>query len=632
MKRLFLFFGLLSTIFFSTQAQVNVTQYADESLFEIKPVFNQDNVEEGTPQYQTQIEAEITHGFELMGEGKVDEALDIFINLSSEYPDEAYFEFCKGMVYYTIDQSELARESLEKSLRLDPTLFVANYYLALVFNEEGEFKSAKNELNKIAELEDYAGLANYGLALVDINQGFPYRALSHLKKSVKVDPEFSDSYFPLGMIEFYRGSEKNAKKYLDKAVELVPDWEEAIIFRGLVSIVADGNTDQFQKDITLLTSIDPTNYHYHSINGYLEMELGNYDKAVENFKKSLNLSVDTTHTGKHKFSSKMENDKNLNFAINQYSDERFKFYDEELKKVNRGICYIIEKEYIMAQKMFDSVLVDNEYQVLYFLKAHAYNKQYKNDLAIKYYSKALALDSTIFNAYEQRADCYLKNKDLASAYQDYESMIALNPKSKLGYKGRGSILIQSGYYVQAYRDYTKCIVLDRTDSDAFFDRAMAATYLNNFEEVNANLMMVVNLEPDDDESYLLLAENYLAMKDSLSAISMLDSAIKYERYKSYLYELKGKIQMSLGEYENAIETYSKAINYTYPREHKFHRAKCYYMVGKMDFAEKELKNFLKYENDHPEGNYLMGKIYLDMGKASKGEKLKQRGIDLGYQP
>lgn len=136
--------------------------------------------------------------------------------------------------------------------------------------------------------------------------------------------------------------------------------------------------------------------------------------------------------------------------------------------LDNGIYDIQDGKYASAVENIDkSIAIKNDWEIPYFYRAVAYQAMEKFDDAIMDYSKALALNNKMTDAYYNRAKITLTRKDVE------------NPD------------IQS-----AVKDLELAIELDEKFLDALYALAAAHKKLGNFEIAVEYLDKLIAIEPE----------------------------------------------------------------------------------------------------------------------------------------
>ena len=127
----------------------------------------------------------------------------------------------------------------------------------------------------------------------------------------------------------------------------------------------------------------------------------------------------------------------------------------------------------------------------FFEAYHGRGLAHKNisevDSAIEDYNKAIDLNSNFAEAYNNRGITHEQIDDYESAIKDYNKAIELNPDLDEAYNNRGVVYYKRGDYHRAIVDYTKTIDLNPDDAIAYYNRGEALLHLSKWEEAKADL-------------------------------------------------------------------------------------------------------------------------------------------------
>jgi len=142
--------------------------------------------------------------------------------------------------------------------------------------------------------------------------------------------------------------------------------------------------------------------------------------------------------------------------------------------------------------------------------------------AVKYYTKAIALDPKDVDLLSSRASLLEENGDHRQAVKDYTTAITFDPKNSDLYKSRANSLKEDGAYRSAIKDYTVVIDALATERDndlelalILKDRAECYMALGEWEKAFADHKKMVKLGGDDwsPNSYWYWAADSLRSAD-----------------------------------------------------------------------------------------------------------------------
>lgn len=617
-------------------AQIDLRTYAQDDLFTVKRTITEETLSEdkalkNEEEHNTFIQEEINKGLKFVEDGEYEDALAHFEQMNEEYQRIAYFPYVIGSIHYQKNHLADAQASYEKALQIDPLFLDARYMLGMVALDSGDLRTAGKHFDILSEIPEFTAKSLYGKGLLALKNYNYYKALSLFRTCIETDPSILEAYEYVLIEDLTTNRLKHARATIEKGIEAVPDWEQGIIIHGLIAVMQDeDNVHILENDINTLISLSPDNYHYYSMQGFLSMELKKYHEAIRMFKEALTLSIDSEGKGAYKFNSKLIKDESYLRGLNYYF-EHYALNPEVRTHLDKGICYLMAGKKETALKYLDSANQVEPTSVAYYFKGavyKSYDKKHKESIAA--FSEAVALDSTFWTAYSYRAAEYMKTDSAQSAYEDYTQVIKLQPKVKEGHKNRAHILYLSKSYLQAYKDYSRALSIDPSDHDLYFNRGSIAYILNQYPQAIIDFKTILK-EVKDGESYYMVHKCYLALNDSLQALTYLDSAsnkLKYsENYHLELNDLASK----LNKIDYQINAFDRLVKY-FPYKTKFlyTRAKIKYEAARYDAAIIDLEKLIKKSPQWAEIYYLLGKSYEHQGDAKNAEKNISKSRRLGY--
>ncbi|MBI4962197.1 MAG: tetratricopeptide repeat protein [Desulfomonile tiedjei] len=134
------------------------------------------------------------------------------------------------------------------------------------------------------------------------------------------------------------------------------------------------------------------------------------------------------------------------------------------------------------------------------------DKVLKGDLASAKtaYSKAIALNPAMFQAYYSRGLVRVKNGDLTGALKDFGETIRLSPTLRGCLVQRGLVWEQLGNKQAALEDFKRAAELDPRDPQAFYQLGRTLETEGNLEEALQSYRAAMALKPKPDLLKLLL--------------------------------------------------------------------------------------------------------------------------------
>ncbi len=188
------------------------------------------------------------------------------------------------------------------------------------------------------------------------------------------------------------------------------------------------------------------------------------------------------------------------------------------------------------------------------------------------------------------------------------------------------------HFRQAYADFTRCIVLDSTDLDVFYDRALAASELGYFIEAQKDLDYIIERNSIDSDTYYMKAHLYEKTGNWNNSLQFVDSALKYDDNQDY-YLLKGRLYLRQNAYIKALDNYTKAFE-RWPYQNRFLFLKGYanYLAEDYQSSFQDFRSYVKQESQDGEGHFYYGKVCEVLGKSKLAQRHLELASILGYNP
>ena len=202
-------------------------------------------------------------GAVLQGQGKLQEAVEIYDNAIQLKPDfpEAYCN--RGIVLQKLGQIEKAVENYEKAIQLKPDYAEAYNSRGAALKDTGQLKQAVESCEKAIQLKpDYAEAYN--------NRGAAHQAMGDMEQAVKsyekafeLKPDYAKAYYNHGVALQAMGQLGQAVQSYEKAIQLKPDYAEAYSNHGTV-LKETGQLKKAVERYEMAIRLKPHCFEWHS--------------------------------------------------------------------------------------------------------------------------------------------------------------------------------------------------------------------------------------------------------------------------------------------------------------------------------------------------------------------------------
>ena len=179
--------------------------------------------------------------------------------------------------------------------------------------------------------------------------------------------------------------------------------------------------------------------------------------------------------------------------------------------------------------------------------------------AIDAYTKAIELDPTLADAYNNRGTAKHKLGQHAAALADYNRAIELDPTLAAAYNNRGTAKHKLGQHAAALADYNRAIELNPTYAIAHNNRGNAKHKLGQHAAALTDLDRAIELDPTLAIAYDSRGEVKHKLGQHAAALTDLDRAIELDPTLAEAYNNRGNTKESLGRITEAREDYQEAL-------------------------------------------------------------------------
>ena len=232
------------------------------------------------------------------------------------------------------------------------------------------------------------------------------------------------------------------------------------------------------------------------------------------------------------------------------------------------------------------------------------------DLAIADYARAIQLNPSFAEAYNNRGTVYSLKGDYPHAIVDISKAIELNPNFADAYSNRGLFHSLKGDYVRAIVDLDKAIELNPNDATAYNNRGLTYYNQGDLNPAIADYTKAIELKSDYAEAYNNRGMIYYSQGDYARAIENLDKAIELNPSYATAYNNRGNIYREQGDFNRAIKDFDKAIDLKPDYATAYNnRGMVYHNQGDLDRAIENLDKAIELNPNYATAYNNRGVVY-----------------------
>jgi tetratricopeptide (TPR) repeat protein len=203
--------------------------------------------------------------------------------------------------------------------------------------------------------------------------------------------------------------------------------------------------------------------------------------------------------------------------------------------------------------------------------------------SISLWSAHLNKYTTVYKAYKNRAEAYMKIGNYHRAVEDLKRSIAIYPQYATSYTILGMAYERLGVSLQAIESYGKAIELNPRFYLAFNGRERA------FQQVLKKSAEAIKNNPADAAAYINRGTAHALMKNYQEALGDFDRAIRLNPQITAVYYNRGLVYTHLGDYQRAITDFGTVLqNSPEDSDTYYRRGSALKELGEEEKAEKDL--------------------------------------------
>jgi len=203
------------------------------------------------------------------------------------------FLYSLGEIYFTLSKEKnanqkfphLSRDYLERSLDLDSDNYKAHALMGELLLAYREFLPAISYFNNSILIEYDQSRTHMLLGYAYNQQGDKSKAINSFHNAISVDPEYKEAYIQIGQL-MHKDKDTVAIEYYNNALR-IDSSDEIVLYNKAVFYQNILDWNQALESYAKLHSVNAFHSNGHYNLGFIHMELGLYDIAVNNFSDAI---------------------------------------------------------------------------------------------------------------------------------------------------------------------------------------------------------------------------------------------------------------------------------------------------------------------------------------------------------
>ena len=336
------------------------------------------------------------------------------------------------------------------------------------------------------------------------NNGDLEGAQAALEDALQFDPTFAPAMIALSKVHLHNGDMQKTQEYIRKAIDAEPEnqdyREEFERLNEINTLMADGqrnmqtgNLSAAYESYRIVLEKFPFFAEAAYSMGLVKFREQDFDEAVENFKKTLELN---------------HFHENARAAIANVAKNKF----------NEGNNSYKRRDLEGALAAYMEVLkIDESFYQAHYQIGVIQAKMGDRTTAIDHYQKALDIAPDFYKGYYAMALSQKANSDMQGALSSLESAIKIHPGYDKAYGAMGDIYIEDKNYEKAIAILNTSIQVNPQYTKGFLSLGIAYSDQEKYDLAQPPLEMATSLDPKSYMGWYRLAVVYNAQGDCENA-------------------------------------------------------------------------------------------------------------------
>lgn len=288
-------------------------------------------------------------------------------------------------------QFDLAIETCDRALDLDPNSALAYLHRAKAHNGKKEYEVAIGDASAAIQLDPQIASA-YGNRGWANHQLLRYQdAIRDYKEAVRHGARTAQTYSNLGYCYTQIDEHKLAIESFNQALDIDSKYLFALRYRGW-AYDAISDFDRAIQDYTAAIELGDADGFGHANRGYCYYSTKNLGQAIDDLTVAVQLNPDS-HFAHDFLGRSYQGISNFDRAIKHYTEAIRLGRKPATMYANRGVCFAANGDFASAIRDYDQAIqIDPDYAFAYLCRSNAHRSQGDLDLAQTDRARALKLD------------------------------------------------------------------------------------------------------------------------------------------------------------------------------------------------------------------------------------------------
>jgi protein O-mannosyl-transferase len=227
-------------------------------------------------------------GGDLLGQGRVDEAINHFLNALQLKPDFAKAHYNLGLAFFRKGRVDEAIAQYQEALHINSSYADEHRNRGLALARKGRLDEAITQYQQEQQINPDLAEVHYNLGNALLQQGKVDEAITQYQQALEINPDCAEAHYNLGVALFQTGKVDEAITHFQVTLQINPDYADGHRNLGL-ALARKGRTDEAitQYQQALKTRPDHAEAHYNLGNALLQK--GRTEEAISQYQEALQI-------------------------------------------------------------------------------------------------------------------------------------------------------------------------------------------------------------------------------------------------------------------------------------------------------------------------------------------------------
>lgn len=246
--------------------------------------------------------------------------------------------------------------------------------------------------------------------------------------------------------------------------------------------------------------------------------------------------------------------------------------------------------------------------------ANVYTVQGEIDLALKEYEEAIKIKPDFAEAYYNRGNAYKETGEMEKAIANFREAIEFEPDFAMSHYNLGNCYLITGETAEAQASFEAAIKFDPAFISARYNLANLYYGQKAYRQAMDQLLGVLSIEPDHVESRYVLGSILVDTDKIDEALQEYENVVRIAPNHGEARNALGKIYMQKGAMDKGESEFKKALELN-PRDGytRYNLGRLYANQGDYQAAQKEFEEALNLDPSIAEAWFNLGVLFHQQG-------------------